>query len=317
MSVRSLPHTSWLRGVVGVALAVSLCACGDDDSGFHVSPPARLAVLSAFPAEMAPVLEHATVEGTAMVNGHVFRIGTLSGVPVVIGLTGIGLVNAGTTTHALLEQFHVAGIVVSAVAGSTLQIGDVAVPTTWELADKTSNGVTSYGVDPQWLGLASEIAASGSAALERCAVVPTDLSAEPVCMLEPPAIVVGGIGRSSDPFGGKPFACQPDGGDLSGCDIPSSDTLSVSGAEHAAASFSPLDTAAPIANDMETAAIAREAAARGVRFIAFRAVSDGSPDPLGLHGFLAQFSAYYHFAARNAAAATQAFLKRIAAGGGT
>jgi len=311
MSARSLPHTSWLSGVVVVALAVSLCACGDDDSGFHVSPPARLAVLSAFPAEMAPVLEHATVESTAMVNGHVFRIGALAGVPVVIGLTGIGLVNAQTTTHALLDQFQVAGIVVSAVAGSPLQIGDVAVPTTWELADNTT-----YGADPGWLALASEIAASGSAALERCAVVPTDLSAQPVCMLDEPAIVVGGIGLSTDPFGGMAFACTPDGDDVFGCDLPSSDTASASGAEHAAASLSPLDTPTPVANDMETAAIAREAAARGVRFIAFRAVSDGSPDPLGLQGFLPQFFAYYHFAAGNAAAATQAFLQRIAAGGG-
>jgi nucleoside phosphorylase len=64
--------------------------------------------------------------------------------------------------------------------------------------------------------------------------------------------------------------------------------------------------------DMETAAIAREAATRGLPYIAFRAGSDGSGDPLGLPGFPAQFYAYYRLAARNAAAATSAFLERLA-----
>ena len=64
---------------------------------------------------------------------------------------------------------------------------------------------------------------------------------------------------------------------------------------------------------METAAAAREAAARGVRFIAFRAVSDGAEDPLGLPGFPAQFFAYYRLAATNAAIAVTAFLEQLAA----
>ena len=65
--------------------------------------------------------------------------------------------------------------------------------------------------------------------------------------------------------------------------------------------------------DMETAAIARETAERGLPYIAFRAGSDGGGDPLGLPGFPAQFYAYYRLAARNAAAAAAAFLERLAA----
>jgi len=61
---------------------------------------------------------------------------------------------------------------------------------------------------------------------------------------------------------------------------------------------------------METAAVAREAQGRGVPFIAFRAVSDGAGDPLGLPGFPTQFFAYYRLAAHNAAAATTAFVTR-------
>jgi len=51
-----------------------------------------------------------------------------------------------------------------------------------------------------------------------------------------------------------------------------------------------------------------------VPFIGFRAISDGGTgDSLGLVGFLPQFSAYYRFAARNAAAAALAVLERLAA----
>ena len=56
---------------------------------------------------------------------------------------------------------------------------------------------------------------------------------------------------------------------------------------------------------------ARGAAVRGLPFIAFRAVSDGEGDPLGVPGFPAQFFAYYRLAARNATAATVAFLEWI------
>ena len=62
---------------------------------------------------------------------------------------------------------------------------------------------------------------------------------------------------------------------------------------------------------METAAIARSAAAHRIPFIAFRAVSDGSDDPLGLPGFPFQFLAYYRLAARNAAIASAAFVEAL------
>jgi nucleoside phosphorylase len=60
---------------------------------------------------------------------------------------------------------------------------------------------------------------------------------------------------------------------------------------------------------METAAIARVAAEKHVRFIAFRGVSDGRGDPLMLPPVpYLQFSVYQQLAADNAAAVTLAFL---------
>jgi len=298
----------WLRYVAVTAVALSVCACGDgDDEGG--SPPPRLAVLSAFPAEMAAVLAQATIDETVELNGRMIRLGKLGGVPVVIGMTGIGLVNAAATTRAVLDRFAVAGVVVSAVAGSTLRIGDVTVPTAW-----TFNDGTSFPANQQWLDLARAVAASGTVAFDSCTVVPSH-SPDPVCLSQAPVVAVGGIGRSSDPFGGQALPCQPNGGDLYGCDVVTNVTTSEVALVHGPAETEVEAAAeAPIANDMETAAIAREAAARGLPFIAFRAVSDGAGDPLGIRGFPAQFVAYYRLAAHNAAAATVAFLERLAAG---
>lgn len=295
-----------LRHVIAAALLVSLNACGGTvrtDSG----PPARVAVLSAFPAEMAPVLARATVDDTVVINDRNFRIGTLAGVPVIIGLTGVGLANAAATTHALLEQFDVAGIIVSAVAGSTLQIGDVMVPVMWEF-----KGGASYAVDPDWLKLAEGIAAAGVVSLDRC-TVPVSMPAKgTVCMVEQPVVVVGGVGQSTDINGGKPFPCTANGNDVFGCDVPGAAASHSAGELRASEGTAMADTEAPVAVDNETAAIAREAAMRGVRFIAFRAVSDGAGDPLDLAGYPFQFFAYYRLAAGNAAAATAAFVERLA-----
>src|SRR5262245_30706176 len=49
-----------------------------------------LAVFSAIPAELAPLLARASVRETLLIGDRVLRVGTLSGVPVVLGLLGVG-----------------------------------------------------------------------------------------------------------------------------------------------------------------------------------------------------------------------------------
>jgi len=294
-----------VRAVIGTALALSACACGGTVSPDN-SPP-LFAVFSAFPAEMAPILARATVDDTMMINGHVFRRGTLGGVRVVIGLTGIGLVNATNTARALLDQVPVNAVVFSGVAGSSLRIADVAVPMAWSLKDGTT-----YAVDQKFIALAGEIAVPGAVSLDHCTVVPA--SGQAVCLQFEPAIVVGGVGLSSDPYGNMAVKCRVNGDDVFGCDIPSAGSPVVPDTARATLGMAATAVSdAPIVEDMETAAVAREAAARGLPFIGFRSVSDGADDPLGLPGFPAQFFAYYRLAAQNAAAATIGFLDRLAA----
>lgn len=266
-------------------------------------------MLSAFPAELAAVLEHVMVEETMVVEDHIFRIGTLDGKPVIAAMTGTGLVNAATTTNLLLEHFQVSGVIVSGVAGSVFHIGDVAVPEAWHADDGTI-----YAVDPEWFALAEDIAANDHLALEDCTSLPRMPAHEPVCLPNQPVVVVGGFGRSSDPFGGRSYPCTAGGDDIFGCDVPPDSGAAAVFQPHAT-QMGIADPDAPVAEDEETAAIARAAQEHGVRFIAFRATSDGqgegAGDPLGLPGFPAQFFAYYRLAAHNAAAGAAALVKRL------
>jgi nucleoside phosphorylase len=255
-----------------------------------------LAVFSAFPAELAPLLARATVRETLVIGDRVLRIGTLSGVPVVLGLLGIGYANAADTTRLVLDRFDVGGFVVSGVAGSPRRIGDVSVPESWTGPD----GVP-YPTDAAMLDIARQTTTSGLM-LEHCTPVPPQPPGPTVCLDFVPGVFVGGAGETSDPYGGRKLACVPGGNDVFGCDVESA--ALARGVTAGAIVYESVD--------QETAAVGRETAARGVPYIAFRAVSDGAGDPLGLPGFPAQFFAYYDLAARNAAAATAAFLTHYA-----
>src|SRR6184192_4906443 len=98
---------------------------------------ARVLILSAYPTEGAKILAAAgPVTEVGVFNGRRFFAGTIAGKTVVMGLTGIGLVDADLTTRAVLayleqSDFRVKAIVFSGVAGSTYNIGDVIVPDHW------------------------------------------------------------------------------------------------------------------------------------------------------------------------------------------
>jgi hypothetical protein len=62
---------------------------------------------------------------------------------------------------------------------------------------------------------------------------------------------------------------------------------------------------------METAAVARVAARRGVPFVGVRAADDGHGDLPGDRGFPTQFFEYYRLAAHNAGAVTQELVAQL------
>ncbi len=274
-------------------LALSVVAiasrCGSDPGGAEAPP--YLAVLSAMPSELAPNLAEAEVTETVAVAGREIRVGSLAGIRVILGMTGIGMTNAATVARAVLERFPVRGVVVSGVANTSLGIGDVAVPETWLAPDGTA-----FTPDPEWLAIARELASSS--ALAHCSAAPPATPGSPICIEESPRIVVGGVGYTDDPFRGAAFPCWAGGGGVFGCDAPSAT---------ARARAADGDV---LVIEMETAVIAREAAERGLPFIAFRATSDEGDGVASL----VQFFTYYGLAADTASQATRSFLTRLADG---
>ena len=94
----------------------------------------RVAVISAFPAELDLLLQRVQEARQHRVNGVTFTTGRLQGKPVVLLLSGISMTNAAMNTQLALDRFKVTHIVYSGIAGGVnpgLHIGDVTVPQRW------------------------------------------------------------------------------------------------------------------------------------------------------------------------------------------
>ena len=261
----------------------------------------RLAVLSAFPAELAPLVAAAEIETTVEADGRRYHLARLEGVRVVLGLAGIGMVNAATTTASVIRSFEPAGIIVSGVAGSRYRIGDVVVAAQWV----EESGGRVFRANPALVELARRAADALPAPLQRCTrVPPTSPDAATVCLRDDPLVIFGQRGQTNDPSG-QPFPCVPGGGEVFGCELPGAPALG------ARVTPRPAVATDQEVQDMETAAVARVAARHRVPFLGVRAVSDGAGDPLGDRGFPAQFFDYYRLAAENASLVTRAFLARL------
>ena len=322
-----------MRRFLAFALAAALVAGPTAAvSGRPVTCPARLLILSAFPGEIDKLLFETTVIDSEVVDGHTFYIGTLRGNAVVLALTGIGLVNAEDTARTALSTFRCgsrtafSGIVFSGVAGGKSFIGDVTVPSRWTLDD----GKTWYPTDGRMFSVArAVIEREGVALADRtplgdlaCVGIDPDLVST-VTMPQAPQILLGGDGKSADPFGGRAFPCIPGGGDVFGCQ-PCRAPLQVPDVARFVEGAAPFvdpdfflgyfemptpSTTEWVAEDMETAAVARVAAEQRIPFLAFRAMSDGQGDPLMLPGFPFQFFFYRQLAADNAATVALAVLQ--------
>ncbi len=329
-----------LRSIVATTVLISLIA-GIGPARATVIRPAdrrpectqRILVLSAMPIELSPLLTAAKISRTVTVDHHDFFVGRLRGHDVILAMTRIGPANATMTTNLALRTFRcgsraaISAALFSGVAGGDY-IGNVAVPARWTL----DNGKTWLLVDRQMLAAARTLLHT-PLPLERktpvgdplctCVVDPDTVSTLPV--ERQPQLEVGGDGQTTDPFTGRAIPCVPGDNDVFGCDPCPAAKHPVREAADFPAGILPfvgtgfftgyLSSAEQVdhrwaAQDEETAAVARVLAARHIPFLAFRAVSDGAGDPLGLPGFPFQFLFYRQLSADNAAIATMAFLQR-------
>ena len=292
----------------------------------------RTLILSAFPAEADAILARTTLDPnpTVVVDGHRFYLGTLGGEEVIVGMTGIGMVNATETTEAALDYFtpesgvSIGAVVFSGVAGGSgrTEIGDVAVPAQWT----SDGGETWHAVDADMLAAASTLDVD---------LLSTDSIGDPACscglfsrvrvdLEREPQLFVGGDGSSADNNNGTAFPTIPLGGAIFGtqpCAAPDRSPLFTGNFFQAVGPFlahgllsniTGLFTDKPLAVDavdMETAAAQQVADAHGIPFLGIRGMSDGPGDPLNLPGYPFTFVVYKQIAADNAAIVTEAFLE--------
>jgi len=269
----------------------------------QASPP-YLAVISAYPAELAPIAAATAIEGTVQIGSRSYYVGRLSGVSVLLGLTGIGVVNATVAARSLLARRDIAGVIMSGTGGTRYHIGDVVVASELVETDRTG----TFHANPSLVALARRAAAALPEPLERCTLVPPGSSdAELVCLLFDPAVIFGGQLVSVDPFGGMAPACTPGGGEVFGCEVPATPSAEPGTGFPA----HPLTITTVDLEDMESAAVARVATRRRVPFLAVRSASDGGGDPRGNRGFPEQFFDYYRIATRNAATVTRAIVAEL------
>jgi len=307
----------------------------------------RLLIFSAFPAEMGQIMKATKLDSTEPIRSAApkskeFWVGTLEGKPVIEALTGIGPVNATDTTNAAFDLFGncITNIMFSGVAGAghdplgdpavnggarQSRIGDVTVPARW-----TTDATKTWSAADQSM-MATAAAVAPSVALQNttplgdyaCACV--DWGTIPgVTFPYKPAVLFGGDGSTTDPFGGHAAPCLQHGGDLAGCEPcpvalgtspdPGRFIYGVQGMADPGFITGLFALAGGAGNheyiesDEETGAVAAVANTHGIPFIGFRGISDGTADPLHLPGFPSQFFVYTQIAADNSAKMALAFV---------
>jgi adenosylhomocysteine nucleosidase len=125
------------RSALGVIATVGITGCASGPTpknATSIDEVPRIAVISAFEPELVKLRASATITETRVIHGRSHHLGRLAGQDVVLLLSGFSMVNAAMTTQALLDRFHIVGIVFSGIAGGVnpgLNVGDVTVPARW------------------------------------------------------------------------------------------------------------------------------------------------------------------------------------------
>ncbi len=95
-------------------------------------PHAKIAILAAVEAEMAPLRPYLEHPMQQTLHGFTLTTGTLAGHDVVLVVTGSSMVNAALMTQFTLDHFEVSALIMTGLAGGLdAQLGDVVVPTAW------------------------------------------------------------------------------------------------------------------------------------------------------------------------------------------
>jgi adenosylhomocysteine nucleosidase len=306
------PSIPRLLRTLAALLFIALAGCATPTATPGSAPDAtpRIAIISAFPAELALLRSHVEQQRTQSINGVEFTTGTLQGKPVVLFLSGVSMTNAAMNTQLVLDRFKVSHLVFSGIAGGVnpaLKIGDVVVAQRWGQylevlaaretspgqyrppSDRTELTLPNFGMFyPRAVGVRSathqgvekkfwfDADPALLAIAERAANVTLQrCDAERHCLAHEPHVVVGGNGVSGQAF-----------------------------VDNAALREYAFRTFQANVLDMETAATAMVAYSNGVPFIAFRSLSDLAGGGEGEN----EMGTFFRIAADNSARVLLAFL---------
>lgn len=286
-------------------------AATNNGQGFDQSP--RVAIISAFGAELEAFKTSGVIEKTLVLNGRSVYVGKLGGHKVIMTLSGVSMTNAAMSTQAILDHFNITKIVFSGIAGGVnpgLSIGDVVVPAKWseyqenrfvrQNPDGTfqipSNQVlpcfsmmcpqkvsvaTVFGLPDQqtrydWFPVDTAMLAVAES-LEGNVELDR-CTAAGVCLSETPIVTVGGNGVSGPTF-----------------------------VDNAAYRDYAWTTWQADALDMESSAVAHVAVTNGVPFIVFRSLSDLAGGGPGEN----EIGTFFGLAAVNSAKVMTAFMSAL------
>ena len=96
----------------------------------------RIGIVSAFGQEADILVAQTRKAHTWILNGNRFTTGVLRGVPVVIVLSGVSMVNSTMVTQLMVDHFRVQRLVMSGIAGGVdpaRHVGDVMIPDRWAM----------------------------------------------------------------------------------------------------------------------------------------------------------------------------------------
>jgi adenosylhomocysteine nucleosidase len=96
----------------------------------------RIGIVSAFGQEADLLVAGTRDARTWTINGNRFTTGTLRGVPVVIVLSGVSMINSAMVTQLMIDHFKVQRLVMSGIAGGVdpaNHVGDVTIPERWAM----------------------------------------------------------------------------------------------------------------------------------------------------------------------------------------
>jgi adenosylhomocysteine nucleosidase len=231
-----------------------------------VTDPAKLAILTAIPEEIAAFGQHLAEAGRETVAGVTIHTGTLDGRAVVLAESGIGKVNAALAATILLDRHGCGGLIFSGVAGGldpALAVGDLVIATAVIQHD--------YGA-----------IVNGALEVFRAGALPFPEFRGELGLDAAPALIAGARAAFADDASVR-FGTILTGDSYLGCGVTRQRLFEQFGGR---------------AIDMESAAVAQVAAAFGVPWLVIRALSDlaGEDSRLDFEAFAAE-------AARKAAGA--------------